>query len=167
MLKNKAFWPILTLLFASGLLAGCGKRAPSVPPSDDAHLHKDVPPHGGTAVALGEDYKMELVLDAPAGKLDAYVFDGEFENFVRIATESFEVTARLPGREEILAFKAVPNTATGETVGDTSMFETQADWLKTQSSFDAVLKQVTVRGTAFSNVAFNFPKGNETNANKN
>jgi len=81
--------------------------------------------------------------------------------------ESFEVTARLPGREEVLAFKAVPNTATGETVGDTSMFETQADWLKTQPSFDGVLKQVTVRGNSFSNVVFNFPKGNETNENKN
>ena len=167
MLKNGVFWPIVAVMFASGLLAGCGERAPSVPPSDDAHLHKDVPPHGGTAVALGEDYKLELVLDAPAGKLDAYVFDGEFENFVRIATESFEVTARLPGREEVLAFKAVPNSATGETVGDTSMFETQADWLKTQPSFNAVLKQVTVRGNTFSNVVFNFPKGSVTNENKN
>jgi hypothetical protein len=162
MLKIKAIWPILTMAFASGLLAGCGDRAPSVPPSDAAHMHKDVPPHGGTPVALGEDYKLELVLDAPAGRLDAFVFDGEFENFVRIATESFEMTARLPGREEVLALKAVPNTATGETVGDTSMFETQADWLKTQPSFDAVLKQVTVRGTTFSNVAFNFPKGSDT-----
>jgi hypothetical protein len=166
-LKNRAFWPIVAAVFASGLLAGCGERAPSVPPPDDAHLHKDVPPHGGTAVALGDDYKLELVLDAPAGKLDAYVFDGEFENFVRIATESFEVTARLPGREEVLAFKAIPNTATGETVGDTSMFETRAEWLKTQLSFDAVLKQVTVRGNTFSNVVFNFPKGNGTNENKN
>jgi hypothetical protein len=167
MLKKRAFWPIVAMMFASGLLAGCGERAPSVPPSDDAHLHKDMPPHGGTAVALGEDYKMELVLDAPAGKLDAYVFDGEFENFVRVATESFEMTARLPGREEVLAFKAVPNTATGETVGDTSMFVTQADWLKTEKTFGAVLKQVTVRGNTFSNVVFNFPKGNETNENKN
>jgi hypothetical protein len=166
MLKNRALWAIITLVFASGLLAGCGERAPSVPPSDVAYLHKDVPPHGGTAVALGEDYKMELVLDVPAEKIDAYVFDGEFENFVRVATESFEVIARLPGREEVLAFKAVPNTATGETVGDTSMFETQADWLKTQSSFDGVLKQVTVHGNIFSNVVFNFPKGNETNDNE-
>lgn len=154
-------------MFAAGLLAGCGERAPSVPPSDAAHMHKDVPPHGGTAVALGEDYKLELVLDAPAGKLDAYVFDGEFENFVRIAMESFEMTARLPGREEALSFKAVPNAATGETAGDTSMFEAQADWLKTQPTFDGVLRQVTVRGNTFTNVTFNFPKGTETDENKN
>ena len=64
--------------------------------------------------------------------LDAYVFDGEFENFVRIKAESFQVTAHWPGGGEILLFKAVPNAATGETVGDTSMFEGQADWLKTQ-----------------------------------
>jgi hypothetical protein len=167
MLKIRVIWPILTLAFAIGLLAGCSEHAPSVPPSDAAHLHKDVPPHGGTPVVLGEDYKMELVLDTPAGRLDAYVFDSEFENFVRIKTEAFEMTAKLPGGEEVLAFKAVPNAATGETVGDTSMFEAQADWLKTQKSFDAVLKQVTVRGNTYSNIVFNFPKGNDTEDAKN
>jgi hypothetical protein len=149
----------------AGLLAGCGARAPSAPAN--SQLHKDVPPHGGTPVALGDDYRLELVLDAAAGKLDAYVFDGEFENFVRINAESFQVTARLPGREAVLAFKAVPNPATGETVGDTAMFETQADWLKSQKSFDAVIQQLTVKGTAYSNVAFNFPNGSAANKDKN
>ena len=44
------------------------------------------------------------------------------------------------------------------------MFETQADWLKSQPTFDAVLKQLTVRGNTYSNVAFNFPKGNDADA---
>ncbi len=155
----------MALACVAGMLAGCGGRTPTAPSGSE--LHKDVPPHGGTPVVLGEDYRLELVLDAPAGKMDAYVFDGEFENFVRINAESFQMTARWPGRAESLAFKAVPNAATGETVGDTSMFETRADWLKTQKSFDAVLQQLTVKGATYSNVAFNFPNGNAADENKN
>lgn len=45
--------------------------------------------------------------------------------------------------------------------GDTSLFETQADWLKTATNFDAVVKLVDVKGKAFKDVKFNFPKGNE------
>jgi hypothetical protein len=56
---------------------------------------------------------------------------------------------------------AVANPATGETVGDTSLFEGQADWLKTAREFDATLKTITVRGTTFAEVKFNFPKGND------
>jgi hypothetical protein len=167
MLKIKAIWPIMTLISALWALAGCGERTSSAPPSGTVHQFKGAPPHGGTPVVIGENYRMELVLDAPAGRMEAYILDDDFENFVRIAMESFEMTARLPGREEVLVFKAVANHATGETVGDSSMFEAQADWLKTEKSFDAVLKQVTVRGTTYSNISFNFPKGNDTDENRN
>jgi len=40
------------------------------------------------------------------------------------------------------------------------LFEAQAGWLKTAKTFDAVLKEINVKGTVFSNVVFNFPKGN-------
>ena len=85
------------------------------------------------------------------------------DNFVRITAPSFEVTAKLPGQDQVLTFTAVPNTATGETVGDTALFEAQAEWLKTTRIFDAVLKEVTVKGTTYRDVAFNFPKGNDKN----
>jgi hypothetical protein len=161
MLKIKAIWPIIALVVA-GMSAGCWHRAPPAQPLNGAHQFKAVPPHGGTPVVLGENYKMELVLDAPAGRLEAYILDDDFENFVRTTMDSFEMTARLPGREETLMFKAVANHATGESIGDTSLFEAQADWLRTDTNFNAILKQVTVRGTTFSNIAFNFPKGNDT-----
>jgi hypothetical protein len=128
------------------------------------HLHVDQPPHGGTAVDLGEDYHIEFVLDAVNGKLQAFLLDGEMEAFVHSPSESFEMTARVGGREEKLAFAAVANRATGETVGDTSMFVAQADWLKTATNFDAAIKAITVRGESYTNVMFNFPKGNDANA---
>jgi hypothetical protein len=167
MLKINAIWPIMSLISAFWVLTGCSQHVPPAAPSDASHQFKGVPPHGGTPVVIGENYRMELVLDAPAGRLDAYILDDDFENFVRTTMESFEMTTRLPGREQTLAFKAIANNATGETIGDTSMFEAQADWLKTEKKFDAVLKQVTVHGTTYSNVTFNFPKGNDTDENKN
>ncbi len=37
----------------------------------------------------------------------------------------------------------------------------QADWVKTATNFDAVVKLVDVKGKQFKDVKFNFPKGNE------
>ena len=88
----------------------------------------------GTPVVLGnEEYHVEFVLDVPSGKLQAYILDGELENFIRIQQPSFQVAAKLPDRQELLAFAAVANRATGETTGDTSLFEARADWLKSMA----------------------------------
>jgi hypothetical protein len=140
------------------LCAGCGNRRSNTDNAPASHLHVPVPPHGGVPVALGDDYQIEWVLDASAGKLQAYVMDGEMENFVRIAPPSFDLTAQLPGRGEVLHLMAVANTATGEKVGSTCLFEAQADWLKTTNKFTAVLKQINVQGTIYSNIAFTLPK---------
>lgn len=154
--------PVFGWLVAVSLLAGCGRQLPTTPPPA-AHKHEHHPPHGGTPVVLGnEEYHLELLLDNQPGIMDAYVLDDEMENFVRIAADSFQVTAKLPDRQEVLTFKAVANRATGETVGATSMFAVQADWLKTNQTFDGTLSELTVKGNAYRNVSFNFPKGNDT-----
>jgi hypothetical protein len=152
---------VTTLLAGVGLiaLAACSPNRDAGAGSGEGHHHE--PPHGGTGVVLGdEEYHLEFVLNAAAGKMQTYVLSAHMENFVRISAESFAVTAKLRDREETLTFKPVANSATGETVGDTSMFETQADWLKANKTFDAVLKEITIKGKTYENVAFNFPKGN-------
>jgi hypothetical protein len=150
--------PLVALALALG--AGCSKE-----PADSGAPHKHVhhPPHGGTPVVLGDEaYHMELVLDAPNGVLQAYIFDGELENFIRSAVPSIEIDATVGGSPRTLVLAAVANPATGETVGDTSLFQAQADWLKSTADFDGVVKSVTIRGTTFTDVKFNFPKGNDT-----
>jgi hypothetical protein len=154
---------LLTIACAltSTLLPGCGEHPNHSSANSPAHLHVDTPPHEGTPVALGDDYQIEWVRDQSARKLQAYLLDGEMENFVRIAPPSFDVTVKLPLRQETLHFVAIANSATGEKVGSTSLFEAQADWLKTNKTFDAVLQEINVEGTIYTNVAFNFPGGNE------
>jgi hypothetical protein len=127
-----------------------------------AHQHEHTPPHGGAPVVLGdEEFHLEFVRDAAAGKLQLYVLDGHMDQFVRLAADRIEVTATIAGAPQLLTFAPVANPATGEKVGDTSLFETQANWLKTATHFDAVVKLVEVKGKAFKDVKFNFPKGNE------
>ena len=155
----------ICLALAAGFLSGCSKSEHGGA-NGTPHLHVDEPPHGGTAIDLGEDYHIEFVRDAANGKLQAFVLDGEMEEFVHSPSASFEVTAHVDGREEKLAFAAVANRATGETVGDTSMFEARADWLKTATNFDAAINEINVRGNSYTNVVFNFPKGNDAEAAK-
>ncbi|HXQ80758.1 MAG TPA: hypothetical protein VN775_05575 [Opitutaceae bacterium] len=152
----------LALALPVACVTGCS-RAPSSASTGQPHKHEHHPPHGGTPVVLGDEaYHVELVLDASTGTLQAFVLDGELENFIRSPVPSIEIVADVGGAPRTLVLAAVPNPATGETVGDTSLFQAQAEWLKTTRGFDAVLKSITVRGTTFAGVKFNFPKGNDT-----
>jgi hypothetical protein len=152
---------LLALVPAFAFLAACSRTPTSE--SEAPHKHVHHPPHGGTPVVLGDEvYHLELVLDAPNGVLQAYIFDGELENFIRSAVPSIEIDATVGGSPRTLVLAAVPNPATGETVGDTSLFQAQADWLRTTKDFDGAVRSVTIRGTTFTDVKFNFPKGNDT-----
>jgi len=157
---------LLNLALAAALCAGCSPSGGTTK-TEAVHKHEHKPPHGGTPVELGEEeYHVELVRDAAAGKLQAFIFDGELENFVRISARSITMGAQVAGKEEPLVFQAVPNGATGETVGDTALFEARADWLKTTPNFDAVLKEITVGAKTYTNITFNFPRGTDEGGKK-
>jgi hypothetical protein len=140
-------------------LSGCAKSPDSMLPAAAPGGHAHTAPHGGTLVELGDHgYSLELVRDADAGILYAYVLDGHAENFVRIAASSFELIAIAGGERRPLTLRAVANSATGETVGDTSQFEAQADWLRRDSDFPGTIPMIDIRGTTFRDVALYFQK---------
>ncbi len=165
----KSFLVAISLIGLTGsslLVGGCGGgKKPSSDPdvaAPQAIEHHHHPPHGGTPVVLGNElYHLELVRDAAAGKLQAFVLDGEMENFVRCSPATFEVTATVASEKRPLVFRAIADPATGEKVGDTALFEAQAEWLKTISRFDGVLTSLAIQGSTFANVSFNFPSGND------
>jgi len=152
---------ILLALFCAGVLAcgvGCGQSQSSAGHGRGGHHHE--PPHGGTAIDLGnEAAHLEFVLDAAAGKLTCYVLKPHMSGSQRITQEMLELAATVAGKPETLTLKAVANAATGEQAGDSSQFEAQADWLKTAKSFDVELKKISVRGKDYSALKFNFPNG--------
>lgn len=157
----------LFALFAVLSLATFTACKPSGSHSHGHGGHHHEPPHGGTAIDLGdEDAHLEFVLDAAAGKLTCYVLKPHMSGFQRITQEAIELAAQVNGKAEPLTLKAVANAATGEKAGDTSQFEAQADWLKTAKSFDVELKAIQVRGKDYTALKFNFPKGTAPEAVK-
>jgi hypothetical protein len=147
------------VLLGLALLPGCGNK-PSATAKTGPYV--DQPPHGGTPVALaGGEYHVELVREAESGTLSAYVLDDEMEDFVRSSSPSFQLIVAGAGTPQTLNLSAVANPATGETVGDTSLFQAQADWLKTTGNFSATLHGLTVRGKTLDDVSFSFPAGND------
>ena len=157
---------LLRLALCALLLGGfsaCSKKEKTATAAPAHHAH--TAPHGGTLIEIGDhQYTLELLREASAGTLTAYLLDAHAEHFIRSSVPSFTLTATVAGEIKTLALVATPNPATGETVGDTSQFMTQADWLKTTANFDAVIAEVTVRGTKFEKIAFNFPRGNDDDA---
>jgi len=148
---------LLALTAAAFLAAGCSKSHDHEKKSTGSgHVH--IAPHGGTLVEIGDHvYNLELVRDNAAGKLTAYVLDAHAENFVRIVASSFQLIAMPGGQYTPLVMKAVANPATGETVGDTSQFEVQADWLKEAPDFSGIFT-IEIKGMTFAQVAYHLPK---------
>lgn len=134
-------------------ILGCGGDHDHGPTADHHH-HA---PHDGTLIVFGDEFAhVELVLDTAAGNAIAYVLDGEAEEAVRVEQPAIELV--IDGETVVLS--AVPNTLTGETVGNTSQFEGRSEAFR-RSNFEASLVALNVRGMNFNNVAFRFPEGNE------
>ena len=154
--------PRIGAAVVAAFLSGCDKPASPTGAGASPPKHEHVPPHGGTPVELGkEEFHVELVRDAAAGKLTAYVMDGELEQFVRIAESALSMVVKGPSGTTNLVLRAIANPATGETVGDTAQFDGEAGWIKDRAVFDATVPLLKIRGRAFTNVDFNFPKGND------
>ncbi len=154
--------PFAVLLLASVVvLGGCGKGSRPTAADDKPQLHKAEPPHGGTPVGVGDDYSLEVLRDADTGMLSCYVMDDDMEEFIRSSSPSIVMVARVGGEERKLVLSPVANVATGETLGNTSLFQGQADWLKTTSDFDVTIQGIAIRGNTFTDIKFNFPKGTE------
>ena len=148
----------LPLLAALVLLAGLPACSRS-PESASAGGHAHSAPHGGTLIEVGEHaYNLEVVRDTSAGKLTVYILDGHAENFVRIAAPALEFVGFSGGERRPLSLKAVANPATGETVGNTSQFEAQADWLKSGGELAGTIESVEIKGTTFSKLGVHLRK---------
>jgi hypothetical protein len=150
---------LLFLCLVSLLVAGCakGSRAPETKPQ-----HPYRAPHQGTIVVLGRDeFHLELVRDAAAGTVTAYLFNETVTIPVRSKSSGFEIIATVDGQKRTLAFTPQPDATRGETAGDTARFSAGAGWLKTTPKFEAEIPLIKLLNTTFLHVKFPFPAGNE------
>ena len=147
---------LLTLALSVNLLVfGCGGGSNK---SGSVGEHVHVAPHGGQLVEVGEHgsgYNLELVLH-PDGFLQIYVLDAHAENFVRIPAPSIEI--EIPGEgnsSRTLLCEPVADTATGETVGNTSLF-TSTERISDLLPLQAVIPQLQLMEFVYENVPIEF-----------
>lgn len=107
---------------------------------------------------LGDEaYHLELLRDSRAGRITLYVFDGHLENFVRIAAPSLVLTFDIEGQKKTLELLPVAQSATGESIGNTSQFGGEATWLTDGKPTVGRLRLIEVRGQIFNDVPFQLP----------
>lgn len=147
-----------SLGFAILIIAGCGKveQIDNRRSADHEHVHEAL--FGGVVVPLGNDeFHLEFVLGSTSGVLQAYVLDEHLENFVRIDLASFAANARVDASEYALEFVAVADSASGETVGDSALFEARADWLVNRPGVELTVPTISIKGRTYTAVTASVP----------
>jgi hypothetical protein len=126
-------------------------------PATGEHLHP--PPHGGMLVELGEHgsgYQLELFLHEQ-GYLQIYVWDTHVDNLVRIAPEKIEVL--IPdanGTQKTLVCDAMSDPITGETVGNTALFNS-TEKIGDKLPLNGVIPSLQILSQTYENISFEFP----------
>src|SRR5688572_28783786 len=126
-MKNTVLISAVLTLTAGLFAGGCNKSTQTA--SGHGHDHKSGPPHGGTPVQVGgHDFHLELVNDAGAGKMLAYVFDAHLEHAESVPPTTFELTAKVGGTEQRAIFN--PGDGSRPALTEVNVFHATADWLK-------------------------------------
>lgn len=151
----------VALLLVPLLGAGCGKTDDHDHAShegESAHEHSHDARHGGVAVVLGdEEFHVEFTHGEKPGVVQAYFFDGHMENYVRVAAPAFPAAVVIDGAARPVQFVAVPNAASGETVGDTALFETTIPALSSQPALTLNVPELVVKGATYQNITAAVP----------
>ena len=153
-----------TILMSIALSFGsCGEEDGAGHSGSGVHYH--APPHGGILVELGEHgygYNLEFYLE-DQGFLQIFVWDAHVDNLVRIKQEKIDLL--VPdgnGTQKTIVCAAVADAATGETVGNTSLFATSKS-IVDQLPLKGVIPSIKVIGKTYENVPFEFTKNSDGN----
>ena len=141
------------------LLAACGERPRDrAAPAEAGPAHVHQARHGGALAEIGEEEgHVEFAYGDAPDVLQAYFFDGEMEQYVRVSMPSFSAVAVAAGREYPLTFVATASTATGETVGDSALFEAKAGWLADGPALQVTVPALVIKGRTYAGVTARLP----------
>ncbi len=146
---------LIALLLAGACDGRNQQRGKTTPSQDGGHHHEHIAPHGGAVVVLGDEaFHLEIVHDPAVGRVTLYVLDGHLEDFIRLPATGIATSIALGETNRALVLTPVAQSATGETIGDTSQFGGEADWLKSTPELSGLISSIEVRGQQFTNVAF-------------
>ena len=137
------------------LTGGCDDHSHSLHKGGGGH-HVHTAPHGGELYELGphgSGFNFELFLNKQ-DKLSLYVLDAHAENFVRI--EQTEITISMAeDNSTSLLLKAVSDTATGETVGNTSHFQSEKP-VKELLPINGKIREIRIGSSSYKEETISF-----------
>lgn len=125
-------------------------------------LHVHQPLLGGQLMALGEHgsgYNLELLIDEN-NHFSVYILDAHAENFVRIQQESLLINFSNENKTSVI-LDAVADSATGETVGNTSHFQTK-EKVEKFLPLKGVIQMIEIGSKQYSEIEFIFPNDSQT-----
>ena len=149
---------ILIALF----VLGCAEHQHDESCGSHGGLHVHEPLLGGQLMALGEHgsgYNLELLIDEN-DRFSVYILDAHAENFVRIEQESLQINLSDENTTSLI-LHAVADSATGETVGNTSHFKTKGT-VEKFLPLNGIIEIIEIGSKQYSEIEFAFPK--ETHA---
>lgn len=148
------------VFLAGALLAGCGHDHDHDAPGHHHGGHAHHAPHGGALTMLGDHaFQIEVLPDPETGTISLYVLDGEAERFIRIAAESIAASVSSGEKSAELSFAAIANEATGETVGNTSLFRVSAPEWAGVERFRIQIDGLELLGQEFEGLELPYPEG--------
>ena len=143
-------------------VVGCAEHQHNESCGSHGGLHVHEPLLGGQLMALGEHgsgYNLELLIDEN-NRFSVYILDAHAENFVRIDQESMQVNLSDENKTSI-TLDAVADSATGETVGNTSHFQSKGT-VEKFLPLNGIIEMIEIGSKQYSEIEFAFPK--ETHA---
>lgn len=128
--------------------------------SHEAHHHSA--PNGGTLVEIGDHSgNLEFKFNSKKGLLKVWLLDGCAENYVRSDQKDFSIqliSRHLDGDFEepmlTLKMKAKANLLTGETVGNTALFQVKDKRLKNAKRIKGMIPELIYKGAKFKQLYF-------------
>jgi len=144
-------------ILISLLVVGCTEHQHDESCESHGGLHVHEPLLGGQLMALGEHgsgYNLELLIDEK-NRFSVYILDAHAENFVRIEQEYLQVDLS-NGNKTSLALDAVADSATGETVGNTSHFQSKGT-VENLLPLKGLIQMIEIGSKQYSAIEFFFP----------
>ena len=108
---------------------------------------------GTMFIPLRSGFNFELFLNQE-GKLDLYVLDAHAENFVRIEQSDITIS-KTEDNSSILSLKAIPDSATGETIGNTSRFQSEKS-VKDLLPLKGKIKEIIIGSSSYEDETISF-----------
>lgn len=152
---------VMTTWGCLALLSGCGRgdahnHGAHAKAEHAEHVH--AAKHGGVAVELGEhEFQVEFTFGDTPGTLLAYLLDGHMNEYVRIEAARFTATAKVDGETFPVMFEATADSATGEKVGDSSLFTAKIAGVPAGHTVDLVVPTLVIKGRTYTNVIARVP----------